>query len=138
MSNHETTLHVVGAAIVQGQKCLVTQRGPAMTLAGKWEFPGGKVEPGESASAALAREISEELNLTIAVGELLGTGRAMVGPKEITLDVYGAVITGGSLVLREHSQALWVEADALAAFDWADADVPSVPHVVAWLRRQGS
>ncbi|HYQ25937.1 MAG TPA: (deoxy)nucleoside triphosphate pyrophosphohydrolase [Polyangiaceae bacterium] len=138
MSNHETTLHVVGAAIVQGQKCLVTQRGPAMTLAGKWEFPGGKVEPGESASAALAREISEELNLTIAVGELLGTGRAMVGPKEITLDVYGAVITSGSLVLREHSQALWVEADALAAFDWADADVPSVPHVVAWLRRQGS
>ena len=138
MSNHETTLHVVGAAIVQGQKCLVTQRGPAMTLAGKWEFPGGKVEPGESASAALAREISEELNLTIAVGQLLGTGRAMVGPKEITLDVYGAVITSGSLVLREHSQALWVEADALAAFDWADADVPSVPHVVAWLRRQGS
>jgi len=138
MSNPETTLHVVGAAIVQGQKCLVTQRGPAMTLAGKWEFPGGKVEPGESASAALAREISEELNLTIAVGELLGTGRAMVGTKEITLDVYGAVITSGSLVLREHSQALWVEADALAAFDWADADVPSVPHVVAWLRRQGS
>ena len=135
MSNHETTLHVVGAAIVQGQKCLVTQRGPAMTLAGKWEFPGGKVEPGESASAALAREISEELNLTIAVGELLGTGRAMVGPKEITLDVYGAVITSGSLVLREHSQALWVEADALADFDWADADIPSVPYVAEWLRK---
>ena len=138
MSNDETTLHVVGAAIARGQKCLVTQRGPGMSLAGKWEFPGGKVEPGESAPAALAREICEELNLAIAVGELLGTGRAMVGTKAITLDVYGATIANGALVLREHSQALWVEADALAAFDWADADVPSVPHVVAWLRRQGS
>src|SRR6188768_2938488 len=124
-----TAIHVVGAAIAHGKKCLVTQRGPAMTLAGKWEFPGGKVEPGEAAPAALAREISEELNLSIAVGELLGTGQAKIGTNVITLDVYGARIESGTLVLREHSQAQWVEAEALADFDWAEADVPSVAHV---------
>jgi 8-oxo-dGTP diphosphatase len=130
-----TTIHVVGAAIAQGKKCLVTQRGPGMSLAGKWEFPGGKVESEESATAALAREIAEELSLSIAVGELLGTGRANVGAKAIKLDVYGATITSGTLVLREHSQALWLAADALADLDWAEADVPSVPRVIEWLRQ---
>jgi mutator protein MutT len=55
------TLHVVGAAIARGETCLVARRGPSMSLAGKWEFPGGKVEVGESAPDALAREILEEL-----------------------------------------------------------------------------
>ena len=74
----DSSLLVVGAAIARGKKCLVTQRGPGMSLAGKWEFPGGKVESNESPRAALAREIVEELGLRISVGELLGTGTADV------------------------------------------------------------
>ena len=106
-----------------------------MSLAGKWEFPGGKVEANESAPAALAREILEELGVVIVVGELLGTGTASVGSKVVRLDVYEARIVSGSIVLREHSEVRWVTADELHEFDWSEADVPSVPQVTAWLRR---
>lgn len=130
-----SSIHVVGAAITQGHRCLVAQRGPHGSLAGKWEFPGGKVEPGESPSAALAREIAEELGLEIRVGELLGSGTATVGTRLIALDVYAAAVTAGSLSLREHAQITWATADDLPNFDWAEADVPCLAPVAAWLRR---
>jgi 8-oxo-dGTP diphosphatase len=129
-----TILHVVGAAIAQGKTCLVARRGPSMSLAGKWEFPGGKVEANEAPSAALAREIVEELGLVIAVGSLLGTGMATVGTKVVKLDVYEATLVRGTMVLREHSEVRWATADELHDFDWADADIPSVPKVTEWLR----
>jgi len=127
------TLHVVGAAIVQQQRCLIAQRGEGMSLAGKWEFPGGKVEPGESPVAALAREIAEELGLQITVADLLATGTATVGARLITLDVYAATIASGTLALREHAQVTWATADELTHFNWADADIPCIPHVEKWL-----
>lgn len=127
-------LHVVGAAITQDHKCLVAQRGPQMDLPGKWEFPGGKVKPGESPSSALAREIAEELGLQINVDHLLATGTAIVGTRDITLDVYAATIVAGTIALREHAQVAWVTADNLHQFDWAEADVPCVAAVAAWLR----
>ena len=129
-----SSVHVVGAAITQGHRCLVAQRGSRGSLAGKWEFPGGKVELGESPSAALAREISEELGLQIGVGQLLGSGTATVGGRLIALDVYAATITAGSVSLREHVQIAWATADDLANFDWAEADVPCLAPVAAWLR----
>jgi 8-oxo-dGTP diphosphatase len=107
-----------------------------MSLAGKWEFPGGKVEGDESAPAALTREIFEELGLAIAVGELLGTGSAIVGSHVVKLDVYGAVITSGTLTLVEHSEARWATREQLPHFDWAEADIPSVPKVMEWLGRR--
>jgi len=131
-----STLHVVGAAIRQGNQCLVAQRGPGGSLAGKWEFPGGKVEPGELPTVALAREIAEELGLEIAVGERLGTGTATVGSRLISLDVYAATIIAGSISLREHSQIAWVTADGLLNFDWAEADVPCLANVAVWLQEQ--
>lgn len=128
-------IHVVGAAIVQGARCLIAQRGPSMSLPGKWEFPGGKVEPGEAPTAALTREIAEELGLEIHVGQLLGCGTATVASRVIALDVYVASVAAGSVCLREHAQTVWATADDLPGFDWADADVPCVENVVVWLRR---
>jgi 8-oxo-dGTP diphosphatase len=127
-------LHVVGAAIIREQRCLVAQRGPAMSLPGKWEFPGGKVEPGEEPTAALGREVREELGLEIRVGPLLGSGSATVGSRLVRLDVYGATIASGTLTLREHAQVMWSASDELWGFDWAEADVPCLPHVQEWLR----
>ncbi len=129
------TLHVVGAAIAHDKKCLVARRGPSMSLPGKWEFPGGKVEADESAPAALAREILEELGVSVAIGELLGTGTANAGTKVVRLDVYAASMVSGAIVPREHSEVRWATADELVDFDWAEADLPSVPNVAEWLRR---
>lgn len=129
-------IHVVGAAICQGDVCLVAQRGPSMRLAGSWEFPGGKVEAGEAPRAALAREVQEELGLTVSVGELLGTAEAPAGEQRVRLDVYACAIEGGALELREHSLAEWATADELSSFAWADADVPIVPSVAAFLRQR--
>ena len=86
------TIHVVGAAILQGNKCLVAQRGPGMSLEGKWEFPGGKPEDGETPEAALARELLEELLATATIGAWVGRGESQVGEKRIVLDVYLAEI----------------------------------------------
>lgn len=128
-------VHVVAAAIARSGCCLVAQRGPGMTLPGKWEFPGGKVEPGEAPEGALAREILEELGAVIEVGALLGTGGARVVDKLIRLDVYAARLVAGELSLSEHSRVAWASAEELASFDWAEADVPIVPAVAEWLRR---
>lgn len=129
-----TTIHVVGAAIVDGCRCLIAQRGPGQKLPGKWEFPGGKIEPGESPQVALAREIHEELGLTILVGELLGSAEAKAAFGRIALDVYAATIVHGPLQVREHACVRWVTEDELVHYDWADADVPLVAPVAACLR----
>lgn len=129
-----TVIHVVGAAILEGDRCLVTQRGPAMRAAGKWEFPGGKVEVGEAPEEALRREVAEELGLDIEVGALVGTGEAEDGGRRIRLDVYAARIVGGVLDLREHAGSEWLAESSLPGIDWADADVPIVPVVQRLLR----
>src|SRR6478735_1015924 len=109
-----SALHVVGAAIIRDGRCLVAQRGPTMSLAGKWEFPGGKVEPGEEPRAALVREIDEELGLQISAGDLLGSGSAPVGGRVVELDVYAATILSGTLVLLEHAQVSWATSEELS------------------------
>jgi 8-oxo-dGTP diphosphatase len=118
-------LHVVGAAIIAGGRCLVTQRGPGMRLPGKWELPGGKVEPGEDPRAALVREIREELGLEILPGDLLATGHDRAGT--VRLDAYACTLLGGALHLHEHAASRWVAAGELAGLDWAEADQPLLP-----------
>ncbi len=129
------TVHVVGAAILQDGACLAVQRGEDMTTPLKWEFPGGKVESGESAPQALKREILEELALDIDVLELLGQGTVVQRERRIVLDVYRARITGGLLQLREHRALRWLVAQDLEDLEWAPADQPILPSVEQLLRR---
>src|SRR3954449_9722265 len=121
-------VQVVGAAIVDGDRVLVAQRsgGP---YDGRWEFPGGKVEPGESDLSALVREIAEELGVDVVpqafVGEVLLDGVVAGGePGTSTLRVWWARLDGGEPVAREHAQLRWVGAEELDDLDWIAADRP--------------
>ena len=118
-----SSIHVVGAAIVDDDRCLIARRAPGHAQAGRWEFPGGKVEPGESAEAALEREIREELGLETEIGGLLGTGR--IG--RIRLDVYRARRLAGAMRLTDHDAVHWLKAEEIDDFDFADADIPVLP-----------
>jgi 8-oxo-dGTP diphosphatase len=123
----------VGAAIVSEGRCLVARRGPGMSLAGSWEFPGGKVEAGESPQDALRREIREELGLEIRVGALLGVGEAQAGARRVVLSVYVAEQVGGELALLEHDAVQWCGAEDLDGLGWAEADLPVLPALKALL-----
>lgn len=122
-------LHVVGAAILERGRCLVTQRGEEMANALEWEFPGGKVEAGEDPRRALAREIREELGLVIAVGDHLGRGTHHTGERRIVLDVFAARVTAGTVRLAEHHRYGWFDATTIRQLDWSVADRPVLPHL---------
>jgi len=95
-----------------------------------WEFPGGKVEPGEDPRAALARELREELGIEVNVGELAGSGRAQSGGRTIVLDVYFAQIASGEPHPHEHAAVRWLGPEELLALVWAEPDVPVVARVM--------
>lgn len=128
-------IHVVGAAIFRDGKCLITRRSERMTHALKWEFPGGKIEPGESPAEALRRELREELGLEIAVGDHLGQGVGHLGDRTILLDVYESEWVGGELTLSEHHEYGWFGADEVSSLDWPEADRPILPALEARLLR---
>ena len=121
------TIHVVGAAIIAPPYVLAFRRGQHTTMAGKWEFPGGKVESGETPKEALYRELEEELQLKLTIGPQLGTGSAEVQPGVVVkLDVFEVVAPRGALhyTLSDHDAAKWVDVEDLMKLDWADADIP--------------
>ncbi len=132
-------LQVVGAAIVDDGRVLVARRsgGP---YDGLWEFPGGKVERGESDLSALVRECAEELGVTVVpqafVGEVLLDGVVGGGaPGSSTLRVWWARLAGGEPVAHEHAELRWVDAGELGDLDWIPADRPLLPAVRSLLRR---
>jgi 8-oxo-dGTP diphosphatase len=98
-----------------------------MSLAGSWEFPGGKVEANETPRSALAREIHEELGLEIDVGPWIGRGESIVGGREIVLDVYSASLIQGEPHPKEHAETRWIETHEIEGLDWAEADRPVLP-----------
>jgi UPF0271 protein len=123
-------LHVVGAAIFEGGRVFLTRRSPRMSMGGKWEFPGGKVEAHEGAEAALAREIAEELSVTIEVGERIGRGSSIDAGRRIVLEVFAAKVREGEIRLSEHEEGGWFTAGELERLDWPEADLPILPALV--------
>jgi 8-oxo-dGTP diphosphatase len=90
----------------------------------KWEFPGGKVEPGETRQQALAREISEEFGTDVMVGNYITTVEHEYEKFSITMHAFYCTVISGSLTLREHLDSKWLSPGSLAQLDWAAADIP--------------
>jgi 8-oxo-dGTP diphosphatase len=126
-------VQVVGAAVVEGDRVLVAQRsgGP---FDGQWEFPGGKVERGESERAALVRECAEELGVAVEpqafVGEVVLDGAVGGGLAGVsTMRLWSARLADGEPVAHEHQEVRWVGASQLDDLDWIRADRPLLPAV---------
>lgn len=124
-------LIVTYAIIIHESKVLICQRSSTMNLPLKWEFPGGKVEPGEDDAATIVREIKEELNLDIEVVKRLEPVEYDYPTFRIRLVPFIAHVVGGKLLLEEHVDAKWVAVDDLDEYDWAPADVPIVEQLKA-------
>jgi 8-oxo-dGTP diphosphatase len=129
-----TSIDVVGALILREGRVLIAQRPEGKSQALKWEFPGGKIEPGETPEHSLTREIAEELGLQIAVGRWFQTvtHRYPQGP-EVRLVCYLARPVAGEPRTLQCRDWRWVSAAELDAFEFSEADVP----VVARLRSEG-
>ena len=109
------TIHVVAAVIRKENKIFVTQRGYG-EFKDKWEFPGGKVEAGETSEQALVREIKEELDTQIKVGELIDTVEYDYPTFHLFMECYWCEVEKGHLVLKEHKAARWLDKMASGKF----------------------
>ena len=117
---------VVGAAIIEGGRVLACERSAPPQVAGRWELPGGKVEPGEAETDALARECAEELGVRVAVGARVGRDVRMAHGRSV-LRVYAArLLHGDQPKALEHAELRWLSAAELDSVDWLPADVPIV------------
>jgi 8-oxo-dGTP diphosphatase len=115
---------IVGAAIISEGRVLACERALPPEMAGKWEFPGGKVDPGETEEEALVRECQEELGVDIAVGARVGDDISMLAGTAI-LRVYVATLRGGAQPTPlEHSDLRWLAVSELYSVPWLPADAP--------------
>ena len=114
-------IEVVAAIICHENKIFATQRGYGEFKDG-WEFPGGKIEPGETPPQALAREIQEELDLGIEVGELLDIVEYDYPNFHLKMHCFFCTIKSGEMVLKEHEAARWLTKETLDSVDWLPAD----------------
>ncbi len=126
-----TVVEVVAAAIVDGGRVLAARRSRPPELVGRWEFPGGKVEPGEDAAAALARECREELGVEIEVGRLLGRA----GDERVALRLTAATVRSGTPRPGDsHDELRWLTASTLGSVDWLPIDAVLLDPVRELLR----
>ena len=129
-------LIIVGAAIIADGRVLACERAEPPEMAGRWEFPGGKVEPGEGEVDALVRECDEELGVQVDVGDRVGED-ILLGQRHAVLKVYLATLAGDEQPRAiEHLQIRWLGVDELDSVAWLPADAPIVQALVPILKAE--
>ena len=128
------TVDVVGAVIQdESGRILCALRSSTMSMPEMWEFPGGKIEPGEHPEASLKREIMEELTCDIEVFELVEDTTYPYPAVTVRLRTFFARVSAGTPTPREHAELRWLEPDQLQTLRWAPADIPAVERLCALL-----
>lgn len=117
-------LHVACAIIEKDGMVFAARRGKSMSLPLKWEFPGGKLDDGESLEECLVREVMEELGIGIAVLRALTPVKHSYQQFDVTLYPFVCAKGAGDICLVEHAEAAWLRPDQLSGLDWAEADLP--------------
>ncbi len=117
-------INVICAIILKEEKILVTQRSEKMKLPLKWEFPGGKLESGESEEECILREIKEELNINIEIIGKLSCSVFDYGSFNVNLIPFISNYISGEIALSEHKDFKWMKKSELSSLDWAEADLP--------------
>ena len=126
------TIEVTAAIIIQDGKVFATQRGYG-DWKGWWEFPGGKMEPGETPQEALTREIHEELDAEIEIGKLLDTVEWDYPAFHLTMRCFLCTLISESMHLNEHEDAVWLSAETLYSVKWLPADEGLIPKIASVL-----
>ena len=121
-------IKVVAAIIIDDGKVFATQRGYG-EFKGGWEFPGGKIDAGETPEEALVREIKEELDTEVEVNELLDTVEYDYPNFHLSMDCFICKIKSGDLVLKEHEAAAWLTKDELKSVEWLPADITLIDKI---------
>ncbi len=130
-------LEVVAGIIWKDQKVLVAQRGEHKHLAGKWEFPGGKIEPGESPEQALERELKEEFSIDTHTTSFFELNIHHYPTFTIKLIAYHSEYISGDISLTDHDQAKWIDICEIKQYDFAEADIPIATELASRFYNKG-
>lgn len=119
-------IEVTAGVVQRSGLFLIARRAPGKSLEGYWEFPGGKVEIGETHEACLARELKEELDLDVTVGEYIGESVSGEGEKQIRLIAYAARTEQETITSNDHDLLKWISIYEFGDYNFAPADIPII------------